>query len=230
MPRSPSFFATPSWDAALFESINGQWRNDLLDIAMPAVSWPWWLLGLAGIYLLWTLLRGRGVAVRLLALVLLVTMAGITDFATNLPKKSIGRIRPLNAVAGTYYHQHGEWQQRPADYVATKPRGTSYPSAHAANTMCMATLIVLIWRLRLWPYLIPLVVGYSRIYLGKHYPSDVMAGWCFGLAMAFAASPLALALARRIEASRKVPPGPAGPQLAVGSSDESSGASSGAKR
>ena len=69
--------------------------------------------------------------------------------------------------------------------MQTKEEGSSYPSAHAANAM--AAFVILAWllpRSRRLVWTIPLVIGYSRVYLGKHYPTDVLMGWLVGLAAA----------------------------------------------
>lgn len=61
----------------------------------------------------------------------------------------------------------------------------SFPSGHAMASMSLAAALVVIawsslWR---WPAIAGgvvyvLVVGVSRIYLGVHFPSDILAGWC----------------------------------------------------
>lgn len=74
---------------------------------------------------------------------------------------------------------------RPDLWVSIKPVFTySFPSGHAMDTAAVATAVgFLLWQFRArWPTrvlgpLFVLGVGWSRMYLGVHFPSDVLAGW-----------------------------------------------------
>jgi undecaprenyl-diphosphatase len=96
----------------------------------------------------------------------------------------------------------------------------SFPSGHATMSaiayLTLATLIARVERNRSAKALllglgigVTLLVGISRIYLGVHWPSDVLAGWCIGAAWASLCWFIALQLQRRGEVEAPDPPPPA---------------------
>ncbi len=80
-------------------------------------------------------------------------------------------------------------RERPSLWESIAPESTfSFPSGHAMGSMTLAvTVVLLTWRTRWrWPVLAGAVVfvalvGLSRVYLGVHYPSDILGGWCAAL-------------------------------------------------
>lgn len=102
---------------------------------------------------------------------------------------ALGGSALLNVVA-----KHSFQRERPALWPSIAPETTySFPSAHAMGSATLAcTLAALAWHTRLrGPVLalaIPFVlgVGLSRIYLGVHYPSDILAGWTAAIAWTLA--------------------------------------------
>ncbi len=69
------------------------------------------------------------------------------------------------------------------------PQDFSFPSGHAMASMTLvAALLLLIWETR-WRWsvlsfggLFVVAIGWTRMYLGVHYPSDVVAGWMMAIA------------------------------------------------
>lgn len=85
--------------------------------------------------------------------------------------------------------KHGFARERPSLWESIAPETTySFPSGHAMGSATLACVLILLawdtrWR---WPVLIvalafTITVGLSRIYLGVHYPSDILAGWAAAL-------------------------------------------------
>ncbi|WP_353672281.1 phosphatase PAP2 family protein [Synechocystis sp. LKSZ1] len=68
------------------------------------------------------------------------------------------------------------------------PTNPSFPSGHAFSSMMFVTLIILLWpwRGRTWVVLagslFVILIGWTRLYLGVHYPSDILAGWSIAIA------------------------------------------------
>jgi undecaprenyl-diphosphatase len=96
----------------------------------------------------------------------------------------------------------------------------SFPSGHATMSaiayLTLATLVARVDRNRGVKALVlalgvgtTVLVGVSRIYLGVHWPSDVLAGWCIGAAWASLCWFVALQLQRRGEVEAPDPPPPA---------------------
>jgi len=104
------------------------------------------------------------------ALTWLVVQLVICFAVLNLTKMALGRPRP--ETGGELYH-----------FLTLDPRYHSLPSGHTAE-ITGSCLALALWlksrRATLALGLVVAVLGFSRIYLNMHYPSDVFFGWLFG--------------------------------------------------
>ena len=121
------------------------------------------------------IIKKLGWKVGILAISVLLLMFGFTDQITNLLKHSFMRLRPchnldiIDHIRLVKPHCGGQF---------------GFTSGHAGNSFAFATGSSLILRSLRWYPLIVLIwasmVSYSRVYIGVHYPLDILLGMCFG--------------------------------------------------
>lgn len=154
-------------DYQLFHFINQGLKNPFLDRWMPIItnmdSWMW-LLVLGGI----ALFIFGGNKGRLVCILTIVALLIADNLVSYILKPFFGRVRPLI----------------PLELAHTV--SPSFPSNHATNVFTLA--MVLSWYYKklspIW-FTGALIVGFSRVYIGVHYPSDIVGGAFVGIVCAF---------------------------------------------
>jgi undecaprenyl-diphosphatase len=104
----------------------------------------------------------------LLLLALLLVAALITDQSIIHIKDFFGRERPCNVIHGVRL-------------LVECGTGKSFPSAHAANNFAAAMLVSMMYpRAQGFVVALAVLVAFSRVYCGVHYPFDISAGAAYG--------------------------------------------------
>jgi len=163
-----------SLDNQILLFFNGN-HTPFLDEFMSLITgkWIWIPFYLMLIDLLFKKLGPKKAGLTLLAVVLAIVMTD--QICASVIRPAVGRLRPCNPDNPIF--------QYITIVKEIHPGGYSWPSCHAANTFALATLLSLVIRSKIFIFGIffwAVMVSISRLYLGVHYPTDILCGAAFG--------------------------------------------------
>lgn len=161
-----------SLDKAMFYFVNHTMQNILFDALMPLLTdlnKHRIVLVSVAVILVWMLVRGGNTG-RSAAIALIITIIFSDQLNSSWVKHIFERVRPCHVLDNVHL-------------LVSCGSGYSFPSSHAVNNAAGAVVLSFFYRKWTWAFaLFAGVVGLSRVYVGVHYPFDVLAGFLLGAA------------------------------------------------
>ncbi|MBK8230517.1 MAG: phosphatase PAP2 family protein [Candidatus Eisenbacteria bacterium] len=177
-------------DVALFRAANGA-HAPFLDLVFLFLTKPPYralLFAVLAALLIW---RG-GAKGRRAAITLVFVILVADQLSATLLKPWFDRVRPCFALDEVRL------------LLPRQARSPSFPSSHATNAFAAAVVLWPVSRALRWAALVlAALVAYSRVYVGVHYPSDILGGAILGATVGYAGLRVAHAVAERIGRRKK---------------------------
>ena len=171
-------------DQTLFHLVNERWTNPALDLFMAAISnsqiWKPVFVVIVLIMVVFGGFKARACIICiLLSLIVAEQFTGLlkTAFDRRRPKQvQVVRMVELQKTRPMFLTLFKEPEIRYSDQSDRNNSGPSFPSGHMTNNTVIAVCLTLFYRRRGALYwILTAAIGYSRIYLGAHWPSDIFA-------------------------------------------------------
>jgi undecaprenyl-diphosphatase len=182
-------------DQQILFLINHTWAHPFLDHGMAVLSsldfwWPF-LIAAGLIAVIW-----GGFRMRMMLLTAGLAIAMTDALVVRTLKEVVGRPRPHEMLEGVRTLDLAAVKPRflavtmplKEEYSVARirpPRGNSFPSGHAANTFAVAAVCAVFFRWGWLLFLPAVLVSYSRVYVGSHWPLDILVSSLLGLGVGF---------------------------------------------
>ena len=165
-------------EASLFEFLNQDLANPFFDAVLPVYrdKLTWVPLYVLTAYVIWSRYGWKRTLYLLLCIGLVIAVAD--QIAATVIKPWVGRLRPCATEA----------LQTQVRILVSCGGKYGFPSNHATNHFAVATVLCLTvlhkWQWRILWLLWALSISLAQVYVGKHFPADILAGALLGTGIA----------------------------------------------